>query len=107
MSLVVHLLISLQNREEKFINSYKHNTKLSVNPLSFLKVLQTLRPYYSEVVNAKISILIGDDLLIKVNDTQNEIEKHVDYISCDDSLKDLEIYFSATRLEQIFFNTER
>ena len=40
--------------------------------------------------------MIGDDLLIKVNDTQNEIEKHVDYISCDDSLKDLEIYFSAT-----------
>ena len=90
------------NREEKFINSYKHNSVLSVNPSLFLKTLQTLRPYYSEVVNAKISILIGDDLLIKVNDTQNEIEKHVDYISCDDSLKGLEIYFSATKLEQIF-----
>lgn len=89
------------NRSDKFISSYKHGTILSVNPSSFLKTLQTLRPYYLEVVNSKISISINDDLLIKVNDTQNEIEKHVEYISCDEKLKGIVVYFSAERLERI------
>jgi len=89
------------NRTDKFIESYNYGTFVKVETVKFAKTLQSLRPYYNEVINTKISITFGDDMLIKVSDTQNEIEKHVEIQECDPSLVGKTIYISAQRLEMI------
>jgi hypothetical protein len=61
-----------------------------------------LRPYYNEVVSTKVSFTFNeDDMLIKVSDTQNEIEKHVEIQEFDEKLKNCEIFLSASKMEQI------
>lgn len=90
------------NRTQNFIDSYTYNTIAKIETVKLSKALQSLRPYYNEVINTKVSFLFNDDdLLIKVSDTQNEIEKHVEVQECDEKLKNSEIFLSASKVEQI------
>lgn len=90
------------NRSDKFIESYTYGTIAKIESVKLLKALQSLRPYYNEVVSTKVSFTFNeDDMLIKVSDTQNEIEKHVEIQEFDEKLKNCEIFLSASKMEQI------
>jgi len=90
------------NRTDNFIKSYEYNTTVEIETVKLLKALQSLRPYYNEVINAKVSFVFNEeDMLIKVSDTQNEVEKHIEINNCNENLKSIEIFISATKVEQI------
>ena len=89
------------NRNEAFITGYTYGNVVEVETSKFQKTLQSLRPYYNDVVNTKISITFDEDILFEVNDTLNKIEKHVAYIECDPKLKGICISISAAKVEQV------
>ena len=87
------------NRNEKFISSYTYSNLLKVSTDIFSKVLSVLRPYFNSVLNAKLILILNDDITIKVSDSQNEIEKHIQYLEISDDLKGKQFAISGSKLE--------
>ena len=88
------------NRNQGFIDSYSYSTKIKFQTDVFSKVLSSLRPYFNDVLNAKISIAINDDITLRVVDSTNEIEKHVSFIDVSEELKGKVFSISGSKLEQ-------
>lgn len=87
------------NRKPEFIASYSYNTVLKVSTDAFSRVLGMLRPYFNSALNAKILIILGDDITIKVSDSQNDVEKHIAFIEVSDELKGKQFAISGSKLE--------
>lgn len=87
------------NREDKFIESYINNKKLEVQYDVFSKTLQMLRPYFSDVLNAKVKFIFDSDIEIVVQDSKNEIVKHCAYESIDPELVGKEFAISGSKIE--------
>lgn len=87
------------NRSQKFIDSYSYLTKIKFSTDVLSRVLSSLRPYFSDVLNSKIIFYINDDVTIKVSDSTNDIEKHISYIEVSDELKEKHFSISGSKLE--------
>lgn len=87
------------NRSQDFINSYSYDTKLKLQTDVFSKVLSSLRPYFNDVLNAKLYMTIGDDIVLRVQDSTNDIEKHIPYVEVSEELIGHVYSISGTKLE--------
>lgn len=88
------------NTNPDFIKSYAYETKIKLATDEFSKVLSLLRPYFSDVLNGKLTLTIDDDLSVKVEDTANAVERHIPYIETSDELKGLTFSISGPKIEQ-------
>jgi hypothetical protein len=88
-------------RSTDFIESYSYPTLLKVDTMIFSKTLDSLKSYFNDILNSKIKIKIGDDLTILVEDTNTNIEKHMEYIEVSDELKNQSYSISGTKLLQV------
>jgi hypothetical protein len=88
-------------RSTDFIESYSYPTLLKVDTIIFSKTLDSLKSYFNDILNSKIKIKIGDDLTILVEDTNTNIEKHMEYIEVSDELKNQSYSISGTKLLQV------
>jgi len=87
-------------RSNDFIESYSYPTLLKVDTSIFSKTLDSIKSYFNDVLNSKIKIKIGDDLTILVEDTNTNVEKHMDYIEVSDDLKNKSYSISGNKLLQ-------
>ena len=85
---------------DSVVQSYTHNTPLKVDSSIFAKALDSLKPYYNDVLNAKIKLVLGDDIAIKVEDKTTDIERHIDYVEINDELKEKSYSISALKVLQ-------
>lgn len=88
-----------QNRNPNFIASYDYDTVLKVETEILSKVLSILRPYFNDVTNSKITFVIDDDVTVKVEDSTNEVERHIEYLEASDELKGKVYSISGTKIE--------
>lgn len=90
-----------QNRNEQFITSYSHENSLELTYDVFSKTIKSLKPYFNDVLNAKIYIVIGEqDLEIQVVDSKNEIVKHCAYEAVSAPLVNKKYAISGSKIEQ-------
>lgn len=103
LELIIPSTLNLEfppTRSEEFINSYNYSTKLIVDTTLLSKTLDSLKPYFNDVLNTKIKIKIEDDLCILVEDTNTNIEKHLEYIEVTEELKNTSFSISGTKVLQ-------
>jgi hypothetical protein len=86
-------------RSDDFKSKYNFNTTLIVEREKFIVALQFIKLYLNVSNNGKFSITCGDDLLIKVEESSVNIEKHIPYISVSDELKGSEFELPGFKLE--------
>lgn len=89
------------NRNKEFVDSYSYPTTIEFSYDDFNKVIKSLRPYFNDVLNAKMYILINEkDVEVQVIDSQNEIIKHCEFVTVAQDLIGKKYAISGTKVEQ-------
>lgn len=87
-------------RSKEFIDSYQHSSKVTLNYQEFLDSLTSLSKFFSDVVNARVQISLGEEFSLTLSEPIRSlhISRPVNTFVLDSALNNTTFFISGSKL---------
>ena len=84
---------------DKELNGCNYATKIEFDTSIFNNNFSFIKPYFNPYTNSKVYLTFDTDAVLKIDDDSTQVEKHFDYKTISDELKNKTFSFSGTKMD--------